>query len=603
MFRTISRLLLPNPLDWKLRKIRNKKSPKILIAWNRGLGDVALGLYAIVYRIREKAPDAKIAFLVRENLRDGFLLLAGVEVLTAPDWVRGTPYSVNKTLKSLKIDLDAFDLILERPSPTDWVRWQRGHLIPRLQWDARNDLLWKKFELQEEEIYIGIQPVAESQYGLWRNWPYERWRELLDRLQALPHVKVLLFGYGDQPQFSHSNVIDLRGKTTLYELISIIKHRCKAVVLPDSGIASMIYYLDVSFPIQLVSLWADPDHGILKQGVFSPNPLLKHSPLIGARRDLSSVSAQQVVDAIFPWEPLAKCVKSSVKTALRKPLAKTGVVILAGGQGSRLGVKGPKGLFPVLNKTLFEWICEKVPPSVPLAIMTSPFNHAETVSFFEKNCNFKREISFFSQAILPLLSEKKKATGMLGPDGNGGVFKELARSGILEKFEKQGIQIISIVPIENPLADPLDPCFLSYLETSNADLIVKCIEESEANPNMGALVQREGRLEIVEYTELDPSRAYRYRYAGMMACTLELAQSLSKIEFPLHWVWKKAKDQFAWKGERFLFDACLFARAAIALCFPRGEIYAPLKSLENLYSVEKILRGKESSDQIPFSVV
>src|SRR6185295_85660 len=96
-------------------------------------------------------------------------------------------------------------------------------------------------------------------------------------------------------------------KTTLFQLLSIVKNRCKAAILPDSGILSMIYYLDTAFPIQIVSLWADPDHGILKQGVPSPNPELKHFPLIGENRDLSSLSMQKVLDCIFPAKPLQTC--------------------------------------------------------------------------------------------------------------------------------------------------------------------------------------------------------------------------------------------------------------------------------------------------------
>lgn len=592
MFRTISRLFLPNPLDWALKRTVKRGGTKILIGWNRGLGDIALGLYAIVHRIREMIPNADITFLTRENLRDGFSMLEGVRVLVAPDWKRGQKNSLKETLCSLGIDPKEFDLILARPSPTDWVRWQRGTLIPRLKWDPIHEPLWKSFGLSEACTYIGVQPIAETQYGFWRNWPHERWVQLFDRLEKLEQVKVLLFGFGSEPRFSHSNIVDLRGKTTLFELLSIVKNCCQAVLLPDSGILSMIYYLDAAFPIRVVSLWADPDHGILKQGVFSPNPQLRHCPLIGAHRDLSSVSAQEVMNRLFPPKPLLHCRKAADILAL--PVQRTGAILLAGGQGSRLGAKLPKGLFPIREKSLFQWICEKVPPDVPIAVMTSPLNHAETAAFFGKQRNFGREIYFFQQELLPLRNEKNQPIGVLAPDGNGSVFKSFSDSGICRIFEDKGIDLVSIVPVENPLADPADPVLISCLRASKADVVVKCIEQHEAEPSMGALVERMGRLEIVEYTELDTLAEYRYRYTGMMAMTLAFMKRLAGSDLPLHWVWKQNGKLSAWKGERFLFDALALANHAEALCYPRNQIYEPLKSIKNLCQIEKILKEKES---------
>ncbi len=274
MFRTFARTFLPNPLDWMLKRTAKRGGKRILIAWNRGLGDIALGLYAMVQRVREFIPDAKIVFLTRENLRDGFSLLEGVETVVASSLKRGEPVDVQGALSELGIDQKDFDLIIKKPSPTDWVRWQRGKVVPRLKWKNEYDSLWKKFDLAEPYVYIGVQAVAETTYGLWRNWPLERWKELFDRFEKRGNVRVILFGFGDVPQFSHSSIVDLRGKTTLFEMLSIIKNRCHSLILPDSGILSMSYYLDASFPIRVVSLWGDPKHGILKQAVSSPNPQL-----------------------------------------------------------------------------------------------------------------------------------------------------------------------------------------------------------------------------------------------------------------------------------------------------------------------------------------
>ncbi len=299
MFRTVARLILPNRLDSLCRRAAKRGDKKVLLAWNRGLGDIALGLYAVVHRIRSLVPGAEISFLVRENLIDGFSLLEGVQAFAARGWKRGEPYDVEASLREIGRDPKEFDWIIPWPNPTDWVRWQHGTLVPRLFWNPLHDDLWKKFGLEEGLVYIGAQASAETNYGLWRNWPENRWREFFDALRQYPNARVILFGFGKEPRYESGQIIDLRGKTTLFELLSILKNRCSHLIAPDSGVLSMAYYLDQPFPLQIVSLWADPKHGILKQNVASPNPLLVHRPLIGAHRDSGAIEAKTVLETLF----------------------------------------------------------------------------------------------------------------------------------------------------------------------------------------------------------------------------------------------------------------------------------------------------------------
>ncbi len=578
MFRTLARRFLPNRLDWMLKGTARKGGKKILLGWNRGLGDIALGLYAIVQRIREFIPDAEITFLTRENLRDGFSLLEGVKVLTVPGWKRGEETHFAKELRK------QYDLVIEKPSPTDWVQWQRGNVVPKLKWNPDHDALHEKFELKG--TYVGVQVVAETNYGLWRNWPLQRWQELFDQLEKRG-VNVLLFGFGDEPKFANQNIVDLRGKTTLFELLSIIKNRCFALVLPDSGISSMTYYLDAIFSIRLISLWADPDHGILKQRVASPNPQLVHCPLIGEKRDLSNVTADAVVAHLFPIKPLQNCVHASEVQC--KPVANAAAILLAGGQGTRLGFSGPKGLFPIAGKTLFEWHCKKA-PNAPLAIMTSPLNHHETVAYFKKHDFFGREIHFFQQEMIPFLDEEKRPLEMKGPNGNGSVFRSFARAGLGELFQKRGIEIVTISYVENPLIPLLDPALVTYAREQQADVVVQCIERQKSDRSMGALVEKKG-IEIVEYTELDPTQEYKYAYSGQIAFALPFFCKMGEVELPLHWVRKKVHEKWVWKGEQFIFDSFPFASRVRAFCVPRETCYAPLKSVEDVEGVANKLRG------------
>ncbi len=292
MFRTFLRSLSPNPLDSLLKKAKKRGKKRFLLAWNRGLGDIALGLYAICQRIREKIPEAEITFLIRQNLKEGFSLLPGVKTLIAPNWKRGEPYEVEKTLKELQIKREGFDIILEKPNPTYWVKWQLGKVTPKLRWKPEYDTLATGFSVPKDKAVVGVQVNAETSYGLWRNWPEKNWHRLF--LQTQKTCYFLLFGFQKNPIFPQENVIDLRGKTSLYQMLSLIKNRCQYLVAPDSGVLSMTYYLEAFFPIKVISLWADPNQGILKQKVDSPNPGLEHIPLIGAYRDLSTISVEEV---------------------------------------------------------------------------------------------------------------------------------------------------------------------------------------------------------------------------------------------------------------------------------------------------------------------
>src|SRR5262245_14692055 len=130
-------------------------------------------------------------------------------------------------------------------------------------------------------------------------------------------------------------------------------------------------------------------------------------------------------------------------------------LIVAGGQGSRLGFEHPKGMFPigpVSNKSLFQIHAEKVlalrrryGSAVPLLIMTSPATHDETVQFFAEHRHFglpADDVHFFSQGTMPALDLETgklllESPGelFLGPDGHGGILTALAKSGNLEMLK------------------------------------------------------------------------------------------------------------------------------------------------------------------------
>lgn len=133
---------------------------------------------------------------------------------------------------------------------------------------------------------------------------------------------------------------------------------------------------------------------------------------------------------------------------------KVGAVLLAGGQGTRLGFDKPKGMFNVgITKDLYIFEClihnlmdvvNQIDTWVPLYIMTSDKNHEDTVHFFEEKHYFgynKEFIHFFKQEMAPsvdfngkLLMEDKDRLS-LSPNGNGGWFHSLQNAGLISHMK------------------------------------------------------------------------------------------------------------------------------------------------------------------------
>ena len=275
-----------------------------LVVWNRGLGDIPLGLYSFVKRVKQHIPDATLTFLTRPELEEAFRLMEGVEVIVTPLLTRGegTPGvpAIKRILESLGIPQTNYEVFLDKVDPTRELRDAWGNVTPILQWKGEYDSLWRRFPLVESSFYIGAHVNTETQsfYGYRKDWPIGHWERFFAGVCKNPDIRVILFGLKKTDTLSHPSVIDLRGETGLIEMLSVIKNRCNMLIAPDSGVLSIMYYLDVNFPITVISLWADPKQGILKQAVPSPNPGLKHLPLIGSSNDVSRVSVEEVLGIV-----------------------------------------------------------------------------------------------------------------------------------------------------------------------------------------------------------------------------------------------------------------------------------------------------------------
>jgi ADP-heptose:LPS heptosyltransferase len=125
------------------------------------------------------------------------------------------------------------------------------------------------FGLSKEEKYLGVHVQTQTSYGYEKNWPMDKFLELLKRESYFTQRDHFIWTCS-RPSASDKGALDLRGQTDLKQMLSIIKNRCDCLLVPDSGVLSLMFYLDADFPLKVVSMWADPRQGILKQDVMLP---------------------------------------------------------------------------------------------------------------------------------------------------------------------------------------------------------------------------------------------------------------------------------------------------------------------------------------------
>jgi UDP-N-acetylglucosamine/UDP-N-acetylgalactosamine diphosphorylase len=107
--------------------------------------------------------------------------------------------------------------------------------------------------------------------------------------------------------------------------------------------------------------------------------------------------------------------------------------------------------------------------SLPVYVMTSDLNDAIIREFFESRSFFgykKEDVYFFEQGLEPCLSLNGKLildsemSLAMAPDGNGGIFNALQRTGALSDMASRGVAHLHIYGIDNVLTKAADPTFI-----------------------------------------------------------------------------------------------------------------------------------------------
>jgi len=301
---------------------------------------------------------------------------------------------------------------------------------------------------------------------------------------------------------------------------------------------------------------------------------------------------------------------------------RVGAILVAGGQGTRLGCTGPKGLVPVgpVSKgTLFDVLFGRLRAvharfgrRVPLAIMTSSATDADTRRFLRDTHHAGLDPDFvhvFRQHDLPAVDDATAALLLdapdhlaMAPDGHGGMLTALVESGGLDWFGGHGVEHVASFQVDNPLAMPLDREFLGYHLLTRAEFSTQVVLKREPGERVGIVVERTGRHAVVEYSDLSPALAAERRpdgrlrfHAGSIAVHCFSKAFLDRVRdrddaLPLHLAHKavpcldasgvlvRPSAPNALKFERFIFDLMPLADRVTVVEIEAGDGFAPLKN-------------------------
>lgn len=305
---------------------------------------------------------------------------------------------------------------------------------------------------------------------------------------------------------------------------------------------------------------------------------------------------------------------------------KVGAVLLAGGMGTRLGSDDPKGMYNVgLTRKLYIFEClinnltdvvKQAGCWIHLFVMTSDKNHEATVKFLTEHDFFgysQEHVHFFKQEMAAAtdyngkiyLEEKGKLS--TSPNGNGGWFISLKRSGLLDVVKGEGIQWLNVFAVDNVLQRIADPCFVGATIQKNCVVGAKVVRKNAPDEKVGVMCLEDGRPSIVEYYELtdelmnakDENGDPAYNF-GVILNYLFRVEDLERMmsSLPLHIVEKKIpyldengqlvkpETPNGYKFENLVLDMIHQLDSCLPFEVVRNREFAPIKNKTGIDSVE-----------------
>ncbi|SMP71924.1 UDP-N-acetylglucosamine/UDP-N-acetylgalactosaminediphosphorylase [Neorhodopirellula lusitana] len=319
---------------------------------------------------------------------------------------------------------------------------------------------------------------------------------------------------------------------------------------------------------------------------------------------------------------------------------KIATLVVAGGQGTRLGFDKPKGMFPagpLSDRTLFQIFADRLIATgkrygvqVPMYLMTSEATDAATRKYFESN-NYlgldPSQVIIFQQGTMPAVDAEtgklllaSKGSLALSPDGHGGTLRALDRNGCLDKMKADGNEHLFYWQVDNPLVALCDPMFIGHHLLAKSELTSQVIRKRYPMEKVGNLVQVDGKTLVIEYSDLPDAAAEMTSpdgglklWAGSIAVHLfEVAflirEKNSDSSLPFHRASKKVphldatgtpvkpETPNATKFEKFIFDLVPSAQRAIVVEVEPAKAFAPIKNADGAETDTPELSKKAISD-------
>lgn len=307
---------------------------------------------------------------------------------------------------------------------------------------------------------------------------------------------------------------------------------------------------------------------------------------------------------------------------------KVGTVLLAGGQGSRLGFEKPKGMFNIgENRELFIFEClinnlldvvRETGTWIPLFVMTSTQNNKDTRDFFEEHNYFgydSSSVMFFVQEQLPTVNKDgklmlvEKGVVSTAPNGNGGWYASMIKSGLLNVLKVKQIEWLNVFAVDNVLQKMADPCFIGAVIESGKDSGSKVVAKAAPEERVGVMCLEDGKPSIVEYYEMtdemrysredDGNLSYNYGVILNYLFKTEKLNELINANLPLHKAFKKVpyydetidetvcpEEPNAYKYETLVLDMVKLQNSCLAYEVERNKEFAPVKNKTGVDSVD-----------------
>ena len=339
------------------------------------------------------------------------------------------------------------------------------------------------------------------------------------------------------------------------------------------------------------------------------------------RGKFSPLGAMELPEINAKKEEFESCGIDAIKNC------KVGAILLAGGQGTRLGFDKAKGMYNIgVNKELYIFeqlvanlmkVTEKAGAWVPFYIMTSDKNDAQTRAFFEEHNYFgynKDYVKFFVQEMVPavdfdgnVLVEAEDSLAM-SPNGNGGWFKSLINAGLDKDLKEKGVEWLNVFAVDNVLQQIADPVFVGATIKSGCVSGAKVVRKVDPYERVGALCLEDGKPSIIEYYELTPEMAEAKSENGSLLYgfgvilnylfRVDKLFDIAQKSLPLHVVEKKVPyidengvackpgTPNAYKFETLILDMVYMMDDCLSFEVDREKEFAPVKNATGTDSVE-----------------